>query len=112
MTSIQTRTLAAVVALATTLTGTTLTAEEVTPALPSTGLRGLDAITTLPAYFESPNMRILAGTVSQRIRRQAYATAQLQRTKLKTDRKSTLIIIGVAAAAVAIYIVYVFNHIW
>ena len=104
--------LALVVALATTLTGTTVSAEQVTTSLPSTVLRGINAVTTLPAYFESANMRRLAGTVSQRIRSQARGYAQLQRTKLKTDRKSTLIIIGVTAAAIAIYILYAINHIW
>jgi hypothetical protein len=85
-------------------------AELVTTALPSTVLRGIDAVTTLPAYFESANMRSLAGTVSHRISSQARAYAQLQRTKLKTDRKTMLIIIGIGAAAAVIWILYAFSH--
>jgi hypothetical protein len=108
MTSIHATAFAVVVALAPALAGATVSAEQAAP-LPSIALRGISDIATLPAYFESANMRTPARTVS---RRQTRADAQLQRTKLKTDRKSKLIIIGVAAAAVAIYIVYTINHIW
>lgn len=109
MTSIQTRTLAVVVALATGV-GTAVSAEQASTALPSTGLRGSTAITTLPAYFESANMRVLAGTASQRIRSQARGHAQLQRTKLKSDRKTMLIVIGIVAAAAVIWVVYAVSH--
>jgi len=47
---------------------------------------------------------------SDPLRGQVGLVRQLQPTKLKTDRKTTLILVGVVAAAVVIYIVYALNH--
>ena len=110
MTSIRSTALAVIVALAPALMGTTVSAEEAAPVLPSIELSGVNDIATLPGYFESANMRALARTVSQRIRNQARGYAQLQQTKLKTDRKTMLIIIGIAAAAAVIWVVYALKH--
>jgi hypothetical protein len=37
-------------------------------------------------------------------------TSQLQGTKLKKDRKTTLIVAGMIAAAVAVYVIYALRH--
>ena len=47
---------------------------------------------------------------SDPLRGRVGLVSQLQPTKLKTDRRTTLILVGVVAAAVVIYIVYAFHH--
>jgi len=44
------------------------------------------------------------------LQRQALMAAQLQPTTLKTDRKTTIIVISVIAAAAVIYTLYQFEH--
>jgi hypothetical protein len=47
---------------------------------------------------------------SDPLQRQALMAAQLQPTKLKTDRKTTIIVVSIIAAAAVIYMLYQFEH--
>ena len=40
----------------------------------------------------------------------AFAARQLQPTRLKSDRKTTIILVSIVAAAVVVYMLYQFEH--
>ena len=69
----------------------------------------------MPVVFTHVGLRE-AGVVavqwmsSDPLQRQAFMAAQLQPTKLKSDRKTMIIVASVIAAAVVIYMIYQFEH--
>ena len=48
--------------------------------------------------------------VVQRLEQERVAAAQLQQTKLKSDKTTTIIVVSVVATAVVIYLLYQLNH--
>ena len=71
---------------------------------------GVDHVARLRDHDSTQKGSLLQQALRVQAASLARTGTQLQSTKLKTDRKTKLIIIGIVSAAVAIWVVYELQH--